>query len=64
MIIITIIYIFTKTIIDIKNIFGYVSGYKINISKGGNQKAHVLSLLDLRLSYYMLVMLSKLDENK
>ena len=64
MIIITIAYIFTKTIINIKNIFGYVSRYKINIGRGGNQKAHVLSSLDLRLSYYMLVMLSKLNANK
>jgi hypothetical protein len=52
-IIITIVYIYTKTIINIKNIFGYVSRYKINIGRGGNQKAHVLSSLDLRLSYYM-----------
>jgi len=37
---------------------------KINIGIGGNQKAHDLSPLDLRLFYYMLVMLSKLDENK
>jgi hypothetical protein len=42
--------------LDIKNIFAYVSGYKINIGRGGSQKAHILSPLDFRLSTYIMAM--------
>jgi len=42
--------------LDIKNIFAFISGYKINIGRGGSQKAHILSPLDLRLSFYMMAM--------
>lgn len=42
--------------LDIKNLFAVVNGYKINIGRGGSQKSHILSPLDLRLSSYMLAM--------
>jgi hypothetical protein len=42
--------------IDIKNIFASISGYQCNIGRGGSQKAHILSPLDLRLSSYMMAM--------
>jgi len=40
----------------IKNLFAYINGYQTNIGRGGSQKAHVLSPLDLRLSSYMMAM--------
>lgn len=42
--------------LDIKNIFSLVSGHKVNLGRGGSQKAHILSPLDLRLSVYMMAM--------
>lgn len=42
--------------LDIKNIFSLVSGHKVNVCRGGSQKAHILSPLDLRLSVYMMAM--------
>jgi hypothetical protein len=42
--------------LDIKNLFSFISGYKINIGRGGSQKSHILSPLDLRLSSYMMAM--------
>jgi hypothetical protein len=42
--------------LDIKNLFAYINGYQTNIGRGGSQKAHVLSPLDLRLSSYMMAM--------
>ena len=40
----------------IKNLFAQINGYEINVGRGGSQKAHVLSPLDLRLSSYLLAM--------
>jgi len=40
--------------LDIKNIFAYIDNTRVNIGRGGSQKAHVLSPLDLRLSLYLL----------
>lgn len=42
--------------LDIKNLFSLISGYKINVGRGGSQKAHILSPLDLRLASYMMAM--------
>ena len=42
--------------LDIKNIFASISGYNVNIGRGGSQKAHILSPLDLRLSSYTLAL--------
>ena len=42
--------------VDIKKLFNNVNGYNINISRGGSQKSHMLSPLDLRLSSYILAM--------
>jgi hypothetical protein len=42
--------------IDIKNLFASISGYECNVGRGGSQKAHILSPLDLRLSSYMMAM--------
>jgi hypothetical protein len=42
--------------LDIKNLFSSISGYQCNIGRGGSQKAHILSPLDLRLSSYMMAM--------
>lgn len=53
----TSLYILRKgNFLDIKNLFSFVGGYKMNISRGGSQKAHVLSPLDLRLSSYIMAM--------
>jgi hypothetical protein len=42
--------------IDIKNMFTSINGYRVNIGRGGSQKAHMLSPLDFRLSCYMMAM--------
>lgn len=42
--------------LDIKNIFSLIGGSKINVGRGGSQKAHILSPLDLRFSAYMMAM--------
>jgi hypothetical protein len=42
--------------LDIKNIFASINGYKTNIGRGGSQKSHILSPMDLRLSFYMMAM--------
>jgi len=42
--------------LDIKNIFASIHNVDANVGRGGSQKAHVLSPLDLRLSCYMLSM--------
>jgi len=42
--------------IDIKNIFASIGGRQCNIGRGGSQKSHILSPLDLRLSSYMMAM--------
>lgn len=43
-------------VLDIKNIFAFINGNKFNIGRGGSQKSHILSPLDLRLSSYMMAM--------
>jgi hypothetical protein len=42
--------------LDIKNLFAKINGHEMNIGRGGSQKAHVLSPLDLRLSAYLMAM--------
>jgi hypothetical protein len=42
--------------IDVKNIFAIVNNCRANIGRGGSQKAHILSPLDLRLSSYLMAM--------
>jgi hypothetical protein len=42
--------------LDIKNIFASINGYETNLGRGGSQKAHILSPMDLRLSFYMMAM--------
>lgn len=41
---------------DIKNLFSIIDHHLFNIGKGGSQKSHVLSPLDLRLSCYLMAM--------
>lgn len=42
--------------LDIKNIFATINGNKFNVGRGGSQKAHAVSPLDLRLSSYLIAM--------
>jgi len=42
----------------IKNIFSRISNCNVNIGRGGSQKSHGLSPLDLRLSSYIMAMLN------
>lgn len=42
--------------LDIKNLFSIINGYKVNVGRGGSQKAHILSPLDFRLSSYLMAM--------
>jgi hypothetical protein len=42
--------------IDIKNIFQYINDCKVYLGRGGSQKSHILSPLDLRLSTYLMAM--------
>lgn len=41
---------------DVKNIFTKINGYNSIVGRGGSQKAHMVSPLDLRLSSYLLAM--------
>jgi hypothetical protein len=62
------LYILRKGIyMDIKNLFSTIDGCPVNIGRGGSQKAHALSPLDLRLSIYIMAMFkfdSKLIEDQ
>lgn len=49
--------------LDIKNIFCTINNNRFNLGRGGSQKAHGLSPLDLRLSSYLMAMLD-LDYKK
>lgn len=42
--------------LDIKNIFSSIEGKEYNMGRGGSQKAHILSPLDLRLTSYLMAM--------
>lgn len=42
--------------LDIKNLFANINGHEMNVGRGGSQKAHFLSPLDLRLSSYVIAM--------
>jgi len=42
--------------IDLKNLFSTISGYNVTVGRGGSQKSHMLSPLDLRLSFYLIAM--------
>jgi hypothetical protein len=42
--------------LDIKNIFASINNCQVNVGRGGSQKAHMLSPLDLRLTSYLLAM--------
>ena len=42
--------------IDIKNIFTNINGCCVNVGRGGSQKAHIISPLDLRLTSYLMAM--------
>ena len=42
--------------IDIKSILTKIMGYETKLGRGGSQKAHMLSPLDLRLSCYLMAM--------
>lgn len=42
--------------LGIKNLFTTINSYQIEIGRGGGQKAHILSPLDLRLSVYLMAM--------
>jgi len=40
----------------VKNLIKKINGYDINLGRGGGQKAHVLSPIELRLSFYLMAM--------
>ncbi len=40
--------------IDVKNLFTDIEGYRVNIGRGGGQKAHLVSPLEFRLSTYLM----------
>jgi hypothetical protein len=40
--------------LDIKIIFSLINNCKVNVGRGGSQKAHMLSPLDLRLTSYLM----------
>lgn len=42
--------------LGLKNLFSTIDGYKVTVGRGGSQKSHILSPLDLRLSFYMMAM--------
>ena len=42
--------------LDIKNIFASIEDKHVNLGRGGGQKSHILSPLDLRLTCYMLAL--------
>ena len=44
------------TFLDIKNIFTTINNCCFNVGRGGSQKQHMISPLDLRLSSYLLAM--------
>lgn len=44
------------TYLDIKNLFTIIESQEFNIGRGGSQKSHALSPLDLRLSCYLMAM--------
>jgi hypothetical protein len=51
------LYIIRKTnFLGIKNLFATINNCQVNLGRGGSQKAHILSPLDLRLSFYLLAM--------
>jgi len=50
------------TYLDIKVLFSSINGCNVCLGRGGSQKSHILSPLDLRLATYMLAMFS-LDYN-
>lgn len=41
---------------DVKNILINIEGYNVSIGRGGSQKAHIISPLELRLSCYMMAL--------
>lgn len=42
--------------LDIKNLFAVIENCPTNLGRGGSQKSHMLSPLDLRLSFYLMAM--------
>lgn len=51
------LYILRKgNFLDIKNIFSNINKCRVNLGRGGSQKAHILSPLDIRLSTYLMAM--------
>lgn len=49
------LYIFNNSdFLNIKRIFSYNNTYNINISKGGGQKSHIVSPLEIRLFSYLM----------
>jgi hypothetical protein len=42
--------------LDIKNLFANINDYRVYLGRGGSQKSHILSPLDIRLSTYMMAM--------
>jgi hypothetical protein len=51
------LYIIRKaSFLHIKNLFATINNCGVNLGRGGSQKAHILSPLDLRLSFYLLAM--------
>jgi hypothetical protein len=42
--------------LDIKNLFAVIENYPTNLGRGGSQKSHMLSHLELRLSSYLMAM--------
>jgi hypothetical protein len=44
------------TYFDIKNLFAFIENCNVNVGRGGNQRSHMLSPLDIRLTTYLMGM--------
>jgi hypothetical protein len=42
--------------LDLKNLLSAIRGYRVTVGRGGSQKSHMLSPLDLRLTFYLMAM--------
>jgi hypothetical protein len=44
------------TYLDIKNLFAFIENCNVNVGRGGSQRSHMLSPLDIRLTSYLMAM--------
>jgi hypothetical protein len=41
---------------DVKKLFSSISGFDVNLGRGGSQKSHIISPLDFRMSFYLMAL--------